>query len=64
VDDIVFMFAEGPKRARDMTREELLEVIDYMLANANWWTNEAKTAFSFGDLMVVRSPADSAGPNT
>lgn len=54
--EFAFLFEDGRlKRSDDMTREELLEVIQHMIKERAWWKNEAKSAIAFGNsLMVVR----------
>jgi hypothetical protein len=41
-NDFVFMFEDGPKHSRDMTREDLLKVIESLLGERNWWKGEAQ----------------------
>jgi hypothetical protein len=38
-----FYFSFRGKDSRDMTREELLEVIEHMVKERNWWRDEAKS---------------------
>jgi hypothetical protein len=37
-----FYFVFRGKDSRDMTRDELLEVIEHMIGERNWWREEAK----------------------
>lgn len=44
--EFVFMFPEGPKDSKDMTREDLLRVIEWCMKDRKFWVNEAKNAVS------------------
>lgn len=57
MSDFVFVLEDGmPKRSCDMTREELLQVIDHVIGERRWWQREAKNAAAFGDMLVMRRP--------
>jgi hypothetical protein len=52
------MFEGVPKRSQDMTRDELLHVIAYLLADKEWWRKEAYDSLR----LARRSSSSSEGP--
>lgn len=53
--DFYFMFPAGLKHVSDMSREDLLKVIESLSGDADWWRKEARSRLDNPFLGARRS---------